>query len=50
VGLIPLPEGGGIDLDDSVLDEGVRADEFVVGCIVDLDPANVNRWYFLLGF
>jgi len=36
VGLIPLPEGGGIDLDDGALDEGVGSDELVVGGVVDL--------------
>lgn len=46
MGLVPLPEWGGIDLDDSVLDEGVRTNKFVVGRVVDLDPPKVNRWYF----
>ena len=36
MGLIPLPEWGGIDLDDGALDEGVCSDEFVVGGVVDL--------------
>lgn len=35
VGLIPLAEGGGIDLDDGALDEGLGADELVVGGVVD---------------
>ena len=32
--LVPLAEGGGIDLDDAVLHEGVGADELVVGGVV----------------
>lgn len=35
VGFVPLAEGGGIDLDDGVLDEGLGTDEFVVGGVVD---------------
>ena len=35
--LVPLTEGGSIDLDDGTLHEGVRADEFVVRGIVDLE-------------
>ena len=35
VGLVPLTEGGGIDLDDGRLGEGVGADELVVGRVVD---------------
>jgi len=34
VGLVPLSEWGGIDLDDSGLGEGVCSDEFVVGWMV----------------
>jgi len=34
MGLIPLPEGGGIDLDDSALDKGVGSDKFIVGGVV----------------
>jgi len=30
VGFVPLAEGGGIDLDDGILDEGVRSDKFVI--------------------
>lgn len=33
--LEPLSEGGGIDLDDGGLGEGVRADKLVVGGVVD---------------
>jgi len=36
VGLVPLSEGGRIDLDDSTLDEGVGTDQLVVGSIVHL--------------
>ena len=32
---IPLPEWGGIDLDDGALDEGVGTDQLVVGRVVD---------------
>ena len=32
---IPLGEGSGVDLDDTVLDEGVGPDKFVIGGIVD---------------
>ena len=42
MGLVPLAEGGSIDLDDSALDEGVRPDEFVVGCVVDLQDKRVE--------
>ena len=35
VGLVPLTEGGGIDLDDGGLGEGVGADQLVVGRVVD---------------
>lgn len=34
VSLVPLPEGGGIDLDDAALDKSVGADKFVVGGVV----------------
>lgn len=34
--LIPLTEGGSIDLNNSTLDEGVRSDKLVVGSIIDL--------------
>lgn len=34
--LVPLPEGGGVDLDDGALHEGVGPDELVVGCVVNL--------------
>lgn len=36
VRLVPLAEGGGVDLDDGALDQRVRSDELVVGSIVDL--------------
>lgn len=36
VSLIPLSEGGRIDLDDGTFDEGVGTDQLVVGRIVDL--------------
>ena len=36
VGLIPLTEGGGIDLDNGALDKRVRPDELVVGGVVNL--------------
>jgi hypothetical protein len=35
VGLVPLSEGSGINLDDSGLGEGVGTDELVVGGVVD---------------
>jgi hypothetical protein len=35
VGLEPLPEGSGVDLDNSGLGQGVGADELVVGGMVD---------------
>lgn len=34
VGLVPLSEGGGIDLDDSGLGQGVGSDQLVVGRVV----------------
>jgi hypothetical protein len=37
VRLVPLTEGGGIDLDDGTLDERVGTDELVVGCVVYLE-------------
>ena len=35
--LVSLAEGSSVDLDDGTLYEGVGADKFVVGCVVDLD-------------
>lgn len=35
VGLVPLTEGSGVDLDDGGLGQGVGADELVVGRVVD---------------
>lgn len=35
MGLEPLSEGGGVDLDDGGLGEGVGTDELVVGRVVD---------------
>jgi small nuclear ribonucleoprotein (snRNP)-like protein len=37
VGLVPLAEGGSVDLDDGTLDQSVRLDELVVGSVVNLD-------------
>lgn len=34
VGLVPLSEGGGVDLDDGALGQGVGADQLVVGRVV----------------
>lgn len=33
--LVPLSEGGGVDLDDSGAGQGVGADKLVVGRVVD---------------
>lgn len=35
MGLVPLSEGGGIDLDDGGAGQGVGSDELVVGGVVD---------------
>jgi Trm5-related predicted tRNA methylase len=37
VGLVPLTEGGSVDLDDGAFNEGIGSNEFVVGGIVDLN-------------
>ena len=36
MGLVPLAEGGSVNLDNGTLDESVGSDEFVVGGVVDL--------------
>jgi hypothetical protein len=36
-GLVPLAEGGSVDLDDGTLDQSVRLDELIVGSVVNLD-------------
>lgn len=44
VSFVPLTEGGGIDLDDGALDEGLGTDEFVVGGVVDdIDDTGLAR-------
>lgn len=48
VGLVPLSEGGGVDLDDGALDEGVCPDELVVGRVVD-DPDDAGLAGDVLG-
>ena len=35
--LVPLTEGGSVDLDDGAFDKGVGSDEFIVRGIVDLN-------------
>jgi hypothetical protein len=45
VGLVPLAEGGSIDLDDGALNEGVRPDELVVGRVVNLMKMAINNPY-----
>lgn len=40
--LVPLAEGGGVDLDDGALDESVCADELVVrGVVLDAEDARL---------
>ena len=36
VSLVPLAEGGSVNLDDGALDKGVRANKLVVGSVVYL--------------
>jgi hypothetical protein len=36
VGLVPLPEGSGIDFDNGALDQGLGSEQLVVGGVVDL--------------
>ena len=44
VRFVPLTEGSSIDLDDGALDEGLGADKFVVGGIVDdIDDTGLAR-------
>ena len=50
VRLVPLTEGGGIDLDDRALDKGVCTDKLVVRCVVDLQisqQTKIRRGYRL---
>jgi hypothetical protein len=42
VGLVPLAEGGSVNLDDRALHERVRPDELVVRRIVDLIRATLD--------
>lgn len=41
MGLIPLPERGSVDLNDSALHQGIGADELIVGCVVNLNWVSV---------
>ena len=43
MGQIPLFEGGRIDLDNAVLHQGLRSDQFVIGGVVD----NIKNFGFL---
>ena len=43
MGLVPLPERSGIDLDDGRLDEGVGSDKLVVGSVVRLGGGRYER-------
>ena len=36
MGLVPLPEGSRINMDDGTFDEGIGSDKFVLGSIVHL--------------
>ena len=50
VRLVPLTEGGGIDLDDRALDKGVCTDKLVVRCVVNLQISQqikIRRGYRL---
>lgn len=49
VGLVPLPERSGIDLDDGTLDKGVRSDKLIVRSVVNLEDgwsrfSSDRRW------
>lgn len=44
VSLVPLPEGSGIDFDNSALDQGLGSEQLVVGGVVDLSyPTAKNQ-------
>ena len=47
MGLVPLAEGGSIDLDDGVLDESVCSYKFVVGGVVDLTDESQSKIRFV---
>lgn len=50
VSLVPLAEGGRIDLDDGVLDEGVRPDKLVVRGVVHLGRDTSSQQDWLRGY
>lgn len=43
VGLVPLSEGGGVDVDNGRLDEGLGSQKLVVGGVVSLASAPLLR-------
>lgn len=43
VSLVPLSEGGSINVDDARLDEGLGSEQLVVGCVVSLEGENQRR-------